>query len=317
MWEFPPRVRFVMNHGMTITSSRLMIFDCCWGGELLSEVIARRISVWDWKTGDLVMLLRFASRSLLTSPSQLLELSSTDESKLVTRDTQVAFLDEFRVVVLPLAAAIAELIVINTLVPQYDTGGLRRLVLPQRFHGKYTTIRIDHDRPLGTLNRYDPLIADPAQAVLVLDIENSRGPRFFLVVRIQALVEQTRLTGAGPCVPWDEWCGDAVVMGIPIQDDEPNVFVHGAQVVVVWAPSDQDWRVLTLDFSRRGRNFLPRLDGGNGGTEKCVLFEDERDLRFEPCDGMSIWADLNSLRDGSLFHLVSRSSLPIGSEVIC
>ena len=44
---------------MAITASRVMIYQSCWGGGMPPKMMARRLFVWDWKTGDLVMLLQF------------------------------------------------------------------------------------------------------------------------------------------------------------------------------------------------------------------------------------------------------------------
>ena len=44
------------------------------------------------------------------------------------------------------------------------------------FYGRIGTIIVDQDRPLGTLNRDGPLIADPAQAVLILEFSIGFDP---------------------------------------------------------------------------------------------------------------------------------------------
>ena len=294
-----------------------MIFCSYRDKDLPIYEIVRRIFVWDQKTGDLVRLVRLTSYSLLTTPLQVLDLSPADEKIFVTPETEVAFLDEFRMVVLPDPEVIKELIVFNTLIPQGDPGGLRRLGLPQRFHDRGTEmaaeIIVDHNRPLGTLNRDEPLIADPAQAVLVLEIPHDLDPHVFLVMRTQALVEQTLLTCTDSCVPWDEWRGDAVVMESQVSDSEPITFVHGAQVVVVWVNHAGDWGVQTLDFSRRGRSSLPLWGDGSGEIEG-TQFEDCCDRIFESRDGMDP-RDLKSLGDGSLFWLVSCLSQSVGGGV--
>jgi len=59
-------------------------------------------------------------------------------------------------------------------------------------------------------------------------------PHVFLVMRMQPLVEQSLLTCVDSCVSWDEWRGDAVFLESPIYHSEPETFVHGAQVAVVW-----------------------------------------------------------------------------------
>jgi len=78
------------------------------------------ILVWDWKTGNLVRVPRVRWLPFLTSPPQVLELSSTDGSELVGRDTKVTFLDEFRMMVSTpdRNEDIAELVLFNTLLSQ-------------------------------------------------------------------------------------------------------------------------------------------------------------------------------------------------------
>lgn len=133
---------------MAITGSRVMIFYHCHDEDLSRNERVRRIFVWDWKTGDLVSCHDSTSYSSLTSPPQVLNLLSTDGDGLVTLHTQIFFLDEFRMGVLPNTSAIKELIVFNTLIPQGGPGNLRRLGLPQRFCGRVVDISVDHDRPL-------------------------------------------------------------------------------------------------------------------------------------------------------------------------
>src|SRR6266478_8754508 len=120
------------------------------------------------------------SRTLLTLP-QVLHLSSTDRKELVSKHTWVTFLDEFRIVVLSDRQGTVGLAVFNTLIPQGHLGNLRRLALP---HWTVAII-VDDDRPLGIPDRDEPFIADPTQAVLVVEFANSSGPP--AVVTTQAL----------------------------------------------------------------------------------------------------------------------------------
>ena len=111
--------------------------------------------------------------------------------------------------------------------------------------------------------------------------------------------------------------GDAVVMEVPTEgDSDPVVFVHGAQVLMVWVQSDGDWSVQTFDFSRRGRNSLSLWGGGGGKTEGSVPLEGDWDVRVEPRGDM-YGVGTESLSDGSLFYLVSCFSRPVGSEERC
>jgi len=84
-------------------------------------------------------------------------------------------------------------------------GNLQRLALLPRFYDRAGEISIDQDRPLGELNGDEPLIADPAQAVLVLMFAEGCDPCTLLVMRMQALGEQTNQTCTDFSVPWNEW----------------------------------------------------------------------------------------------------------------
>jgi len=206
--------------------------------------------------------------------------------------------------------------VLNTLIPQDHPGNLLRLGAPQQFYSWNATVHIDHDRPLGPPNIDEPLVTDPAQAVLVVEIMRGRDPPTSLAIRMQALIEQPCSTRVGSHVPWGEWGADAVIMQAPMFDDQPATFVHGARVMVVWTRvTYRDWleeycyEVYTLDFSQRGRSSLPHWCGGDGGPGGGCI-------KFEPAYGMSSWDTLTSLSDGSLYFLVSCLSQSVGSEAV-
>lgn len=219
-------------------------------------------------------------------------------------------------VLLPDTPGSAEFTVFDTLIPQDRAGNSRRLGLPQRFQDWIADIRVDHDRPLGTPNKDEPFIADPAQAVLVVNLMRDWGPGTFLVVRTQALIEQTNSMCVDSHVPWGEWGRGAVVIEVPARGGGlAHAFVHGAQVMVVgkypsnaWdSRGDYKYGVQKLDFTWRGRSSLPFLDRESGGTERSVraLFERKRCIGIKPDGGMSSWGELRSSSDGRLFYLVS------------
>ena len=138
-----------------------------------------------------------------------------------------------------------------------------------------------------------------------------------LVVRMQVLVEQSRLICTDPHILWDEWRGDVVVMNVPRSDTGVEVFVHGAHVTLMWSPYDTEWALQTFDFSRWGCSSLPLWADGGGGTERSVLFEGEGGLGFDVCGYVTPGGNLWSLSDGSLFYLVSHFPQSVGSEVTC
>ena len=215
---------------------------------------------------------------------------------------------------------VTELIVFNTLIPQSHPGNSRRLGLPRMVHHWDAKIHIDHDRPLGTPTGDEPLIADPTQAVLFMELTKDWEPQVFLVVRTQALIEQTCSTHPNPYLPWDKWGMDSVVMEDLVV--EPYVFVHGARVMMVQCltgdPNPPGWyyNVQTFDFSRRGCSSLPLWGGEGGGTERSVRFEGEGGIRLEPGDLMGPAGELRSFSDGNLFCIVSCLFQSIRSETV-
>lgn len=320
-WELPPRVILIVKDEVAMTSSRIMSYFFHGNEDLLGTEDVWKIVVWNWKTGDLVRFCCSSSHALLTS-SQVLDLSSTDGSGFVGEDTQAIFLDEFRVAVIPNKSATTELVVFNTLIPWGHPGHLQRLALPSEFRGKCANIRIDHGWNLGTLNRDEVLLLDPAQAVLVMELGGRLEPLVLLVVRTQALIEQTYSARVDLSLPLDEWGRDAAVISIPRNNSHIlYTFVHGAQVIVVQTSIfgrldlHGGYHIRTFDFSWRGRGSLP-LRGGAGGTERMLLFEDGVCLRFEPDDSIDPWDVLQSSNDGSLIHLVSYLSQSISGEIV-
>ena len=172
---------------------------------------------------------------------------------------------------------------------------------------------------MGTLNKEDPLIADPAQTVLVVEITGAWN-LVFLAVRTQALIEHACSTRVDSHVPWGEWGTGVVITRTTTRHSVPDTFVHGAQVVVMW-PHDlfgMSWscecyyKAHTLDFSQRGRSSLPLWYEEGGGCEWSSLSEGERYIKFEPGHGMCAGDKLRSLSDGSLFFLVSRLLQSVG-----
>jgi len=207
--------------------------------------------------------------------------------------------DEFRMVILPDEWTTTELVVFDMLIPQGHPGNLRRFGFPPEFRDWRGKIFVDHDRDLGTPNRDEPFIADPAQAILALELGERWEPHLFLVVQTRAVIEKTYSVGTDFHIRWDEWREDAVVMEVPTSGSILPTLVHGTQVAVVGLVC-HCYNIHTFDFGRCSS--LP-LRGGAGGTERRVLFEDGADFKFESGDGG--WDEFRSSSDGSLFCLVS------------
>lgn len=217
--------------------------------------------------------------------------------------SQVAFLDEFRIMVTyrdnPLVAP--ELLVFNTFVPQDHPGNMRRFRLPPKYRDWSTRVHLDHDRSLGAVNRDGPLITDPTQAIFVMDLSpNPPEPAVLLVLRMQPLIKLTCSTRTDVQIPWDEWGRGSVVLEIP-RTQTHHIYlatVHGARLLAVYGAARGDvHRSLHLfDFSWKGCAVLPPSDRNDDGPERKAPFEHGRSCAFNRGDWVSPWG-LQSLGD--------------------
>ena len=153
--------------------------------------------------------------SLLTPPPQILNLPSTSPNLAFERDAPVTFLDEFRMILFTsqISPGVLDFALFDTFVPRGHQMNSRRFSLPPRYHDWTSSICVDNDRCLGTLDQDGSLTTDPTQAVLVMMLSHHLGPSVLLIVRIQTLIERARSKGTDPCVPWDTWGSDAASLG--------------------------------------------------------------------------------------------------------
>ena len=195
-----------------------------------------------------------------------------------------------------------EFTVFNTLVQDDHHVNSRRFRVPLRYHSWQVSVHVDGNQCLGTPDRDGPLITDPAQAVLVVELINYHGRRDLIIVRVQTLIEHACSSGAEDYVPWDEWGRDATVMEIPIDDDDGSYpLVHGARVVLVKMGVVPHLRI--FDFSRRGCSILPPWGEGDG-AERMASFEGGQNLLLQGDEDMTGWR-LDTLGNGDFVHLVS------------
>ena len=290
--EIPSGSNFV--HQLAITGSRIMVYTSC---QEESEPTTRpewRMVVWDTKTGDPVSTLWFgSSHPSLTSPPQVLDVSTSDGDTLIGPRSYAIFLDEFQVLVTNYDEdrAAPELVVFNTLISQGHPKSLRRFGLPPRYWDRSPRVHPDHSRPLGTVFRDSRLISDPTQAILAMELTPTRisaGPWVLLAVRTDTLIEHTYSTRTEPRIPWEVWGGGAVVMEIPLNEippdsDDLSIFVHSAYMaIVIRVGSDvPDYHLYTFDFSKRGCHALPLWSGEGNGTERRPTLEGGRKLALE------------------------------------
>lgn len=203
--------------------------------------------------------------------------------------------------------------VYNTLIPQDHPMSSRSFILPPQYHDRDVHIHADKDRPLGIPNSDGPLVTDPTQAILVLELLKSRHEHsILLVVRIQAFIERVCSTCTDIHIPWDEWGKGAVVI-----ENRPryrsSIHIHGTHLVVLEMPYHRGRRghpsVRAFDFSRSGCGALPLVGRVGGGAERKVLFSDGSEFVLEAAEfrnGTS-WGNMGSQGDGVFFQVRSPS----------
>jgi hypothetical protein len=233
---------------------------------------------------------------VLISPLKVLEVPTCEDGSDVT------FLDEFRIVVSPYGSTegTSDLGVFDTRIPQNRPDGFQRFGVPPRYFCGHVHVRVDRDRPPGTVSREEPFTVDPAQAVIVMELFllNGSGPRVLLAMQINALIART-----GSYIPWEEWGGDSVVAEIPLGRNKLTTFVHGTRVAVVVLRVRRYCSLYTFDLSKRGCHALPPWDGGSGMSRRRLTLED---CRYAPLVGIRCVgtdpADMVLLGDGMMVY---------------
>ena len=236
---------------------------------------------------------------------------------MVEWNTSVAFLDEFRMMVLNrrIIPDAPEFALFDTLAPYGHPVNSRRFRLPPRYDNWTPSVHVDGDRCLGTLDRDKPLTTDPTQAIVVVKLVGHSTQRVLLIVRIRTLIQHVHSTSADTCVSWDVWGSGAAVLEVPMRGrSSPYLLVQGVRVTIVrmytkmyCTPGvDENHRhphLCTFDLSQRGWSVLP-LWGEDGGTERRVLFEGGRKLFLQGGEGM-VECGFDPLGDGKFVYLVS------------
>ena len=304
-WAPQPGVEKTTIHHFAMTGSRLAMYIFLWGDSQPDKIRVWRMVLWDWRTGDLVRMLRLLSRfSHVTF--QVFDRSS-DGSGPIGYNCQVTFIDEFRIMVCCNYSLDDVFTVFNTFVPQDHPGNMRQFGLPPKYPGREVRAYLDRYESLGTVNRDGHLVADPTQAILVLSLYlGPQDPEVVLILRIQSLIEHACSMRTDTEIPWDEWGRSTVVMETPTGYTDPTPIVHGPHMLLVRGTRHgrEVHHIHTFDFSRRGSAALPLSDGGNGGIERRAIFGDGRSCVFEIGDGMRMQG-LKSFGDGIVVDIVS------------
>ena len=301
-WESPQGVNEICVQRVAITSSRVMIQVCYRELAQQTGMETSRLFVWDWKTGDLVRLLRLEQPCFTDFTSQVLDLPSEDESVHIGWGTEIFFLDEFRMMVsTPGFPDVPEFTLFNTLTPGGHPASSRRFRVPQEYRGKPAFVFVDPHRCLGTHDRDRPLITDPTQAVLVMELVDD-WQRILVIVRIQTLVGHLHSVDTDGCVSWDEWKRGAAVMKVERRSGRSwGPFVQGVHVVLVEEriPPGVGRKVClsTFDFSRWGYGTVPPERG-----DEIDRVSHKRDFFLPNIEMMGI-CTLELLDDNSFVYL--------------
>jgi len=232
----------------------------------------------------------------------VLALSSADERNPFKRRGAAVFLDEFRMMVFDRGHAgnPPEFTLFNTFISQDHPGNLRRFRIPMRYHKSVLVVKTEHSMSLGTPDRDGPLIVDPAQEFIVLELFDASAlkPYVLIVLRIQALIKRACSVDTEIQISWEEWGRDAMIMEMPTFDS--RIYVQGTHVVEAKVRSVSGGEakricLRTFDFSKRG---CSTLWDESSETVRAAWHEDGRDLFLEGGDNMNLY----SLGNGTFFH---------------
>ena len=137
---------------------------------------------------------------LLTSP-QVLDLPPACGRGSFVLSPCAIFLVEFLVAVPPNDLDLVKSVVFDTCIPQDHPRNLQRLALPPAFGRGHFRVHVDSSWGLGTPERAEVLLADPARAILIIELQRVEDLCLLLVVRTQTLIEQLHLTHVDSCIP--------------------------------------------------------------------------------------------------------------------
>ena len=71
----------------------------------------------------------------------------------------------------------------------------------QRYHRWWTSVFVDSDKCLGTLDRDRLFVTDPTHAILVVQQASNHGERVLIIVRIQTFIEHLCSVNTDACAP--------------------------------------------------------------------------------------------------------------------
>lgn len=171
---------------MKMTASRLVV------GVLVVGIInSWETVVWDWELGDLVRELRLQSYLSHFASQMFSHLGTPAGTNFTMQNYQVAFLNEFRVMMVFIGRALTnpELLVADTFLSN-NSNNLRRFRFPQKYRKAYA--ELNYDGSHRTADREGSLIVDPTQTILIVGLSPDHPePKVTLVVWVQRLIDFT------------------------------------------------------------------------------------------------------------------------------
>ena len=213
---------------------------------------------------------------------------SYEDGNFPPYNVQAVFLDEFRMMIYtPVCTEDPpEFTLFDTSVSQAYPTNFRRFRLPLKYLHFYPSMALDACIGLGMLNQDEPLIVDPIQAFVLLQLSiNYESTNVAIALRIKALVEQACLVGADTYIPWGELERDAVVVEMLVP--YPGFHVQGVNVIHKASDGDEVpacFRARAFPFSRLGCSTLRDADGE---TVRKVWRERGRDFTLEMSEGIA------------------------------
>ena len=207
----------------------------------------RELTVWDWKTGEVVSDFSPWKTSFTTS-TQVLELSINHPGigNVIASTTSIRLLEGSWLLVLSHRRPIAQLLVFNTALPQQDPRSWRILDLPPLSNSGNYSIVTQHEEPQDEFPEFS---VDPAQRIFVV----YSLPKSALVIPVGLLIQHMYSARTSSCVPWDEWGKDVVTVNLDPDTCLLQLFHTKILTLRIVPFLPQQWGVKVFDLSISGQ----------------------------------------------------------------
>lgn len=224
----------------------------------------RELIVWDWRTGGVVSDFSSRMAGFNSTSIQVLEYLSddTDIGSAVGRITGVRFLEESWLLAPCYGGPTPQLLVLNTLLPQQDPRSWRILGLPPPPGPSICCSILTHyEKPLAECPGFS---VDPTQRIFAVLSQDNRA----LVTPTELFVQRMCSARPNPCIPWDEWLEDAII--VELHSDTVTLQLFDTKVLALCA-FPGGWGVRMYDLSKLGRGDIQVQQAGEGGGCRRVL----------------------------------------------